>query len=56
MPPNNCAIIQDIRIILVGDGVTKEGLMHKAEMRRLTNVIFLDAQPHERMPLLYAAC
>ncbi len=44
-----------IRIVLVGDGVTKEDLMRQARIRQLDNVTFLDPQPHERMPLLFAA-
>ena len=45
----------DMHIIFVGDGVTKAGLMEKARERHLHNVTFLDAQPHERMPLLLNA-
>ncbi len=45
----------DIRFVLAGDGATKEGLMASAKQRGLTNVSFLQSQPHERMPLLLAA-
>lgn len=45
----------DMHIIFVGDGVTKADLMEKARERHLHNVTFLDAQPHERMPLLLNA-
>jgi glycosyltransferase involved in cell wall biosynthesis len=45
----------DIHIIFAGEGVTKAGLMEQARVRRLHNVTFLDAQPHERMPLLLSA-
>lgn len=44
----------DIRIILVGDGATKADLLVQAQQRGLFNVTFLEAQPHERMPLLLA--
>jgi glycosyltransferase involved in cell wall biosynthesis len=44
----------DIHIILVGDGVKKPDLMAQAKSRDLKNVTFLDAMPHERMPLLLA--
>ena len=46
---------RDIHIVLVGDGVTREGLMRQAQVRQLKNVTFLDPQPHERMPLIFAA-
>lgn len=45
----------DIHIILVGDGVTRESLKRQADIRKLQNVTFLDPQPHERMPLFFAA-
>jgi colanic acid biosynthesis glycosyl transferase WcaI len=45
----------DMHIIFVGDGVTKADLMEKARERHLHNVTFLNAQPHERMPLLLNA-
>jgi colanic acid biosynthesis glycosyl transferase WcaI len=45
----------DMHIIFAGDGVTKADLMEKAHERQLHNVTFLDAQPHERMPLLLNA-
>jgi colanic acid biosynthesis glycosyl transferase WcaI len=44
-----------IRIILVGDGAAKGELIRDAQRRNLENVIFLDPQPHDRMPLLLAA-
>ena len=45
----------DIRVIFVGDGATRAGLMEQAQRRHLANVDFLDPQPHERMPWLFAA-
>jgi len=45
----------DICIVLVGDGAEKAELKALAHRRGLTNVKFLDAQPHHRMPLLLAA-
>jgi colanic acid biosynthesis glycosyl transferase WcaI len=44
----------DIRIILVGDGAAKADLLVQAQQRGLVNVTFLEAQPHERIPLLLA--
>ena len=45
----------DIHIVLVGDGAAKAELRAQAQKLGLTNVTFLDAQPHDRMPLLLAA-
>ncbi len=45
----------DIRIVFVGDGATRADLMKQAQRRHLANVEFLDPQPHERMPWLFAA-
>jgi colanic acid biosynthesis glycosyl transferase WcaI len=45
----------DIHFVLVGDGVTRADLMRQARIRHLDNVTFLDPQPHERMPLLFAS-
>jgi colanic acid biosynthesis glycosyl transferase WcaI len=44
----------DIHIIFVGDGVRKPELMAQAKRSDLKNVTFLDAMPHDRMPLLLA--
>ncbi|MDQ2905330.1 MAG: glycosyltransferase family 4 protein [Chloroflexota bacterium] len=45
----------DIHIILAGEGVKKAELVAEAQRRQLKNVTFLDAVPHEHMPLLWAA-
>lgn len=45
----------DIRFVLAGEGAAKADLMHAATVRQLTNVSFVDAQPHARVPLLLAA-
>lgn len=45
----------DIRFVLVGDGAEKAKLVAEAEQRHLTNVTFLEPQPHERIPTLLAA-
>ncbi|MDQ2902915.1 MAG: glycosyltransferase family 4 protein [Chloroflexota bacterium] len=44
----------NMHIVLVGDGVQKADLMEQARRRDLTNVTFLDAMAHERMPWLIA--
>ena len=41
-----------IRIVLVGDGATKNQLMADADRRGLTNIDFLGLQPRDRIPLL----
>lgn len=45
----------DIRFVLVGEGAAKEELMAEAQRRALTNVVFMQAQPHHRMPLVLSA-
>ncbi len=45
-----------IRIILVGDGAAKPELVAEASRRNLTNVTFLDPQPHDLIPILLGAC
>jgi len=45
----------DIRFVLMGDGAEKTVLVTEAQRRNLTNVAFLDPQPHDRIPLLLAA-
>lgn len=45
----------DIRLVLIGEGATKANLMAEATKRGLINVEFVDAQPHDRMPLLIAS-
>ncbi len=45
----------DIRFVLVGEGAAKEELMAEAQRRLLTNVVFMQAQPHSRMPLVLSA-
>jgi putative colanic acid biosynthesis glycosyltransferase WcaI len=45
----------DIHIVLAGDGAEKKALREEAYKRNLTNITFLDVQPHDRIPLLLAA-
>lgn len=45
----------DIHFVLAGDGEEKESLRIFAQSHNLKNVTFMDAQPYDRMPLLYAA-
>lgn len=45
----------DIRIIFAGEGEVKAHLMTQAQRSGLKNVTFLNAQPHDRLPLLLAA-
>ncbi len=46
---------RDIQILFVGDGSEKASLVTEAQGRALSNVAFLDALPHERLPLALAA-
>jgi colanic acid biosynthesis glycosyl transferase WcaI len=45
----------DIQFIFIGDGAQKTDLVEQACKRNLRNITFLDAQLHEKMPLIYAA-
>jgi glycosyltransferase involved in cell wall biosynthesis len=44
----------DIHFILVGDGAERADLLAKARQWDLKNVTFLNAQPHDRMPVVLA--
>jgi colanic acid biosynthesis glycosyl transferase WcaI len=44
-----------IQFLIVGDGVERGRLQHRAQTLGLTNVRFLPFQPRERLPLLRAA-
>ncbi|MDB4948262.1 MAG: glycosyltransferase [Gemmatimonadetes bacterium] len=46
--------LPDVQLVLVGEGVDREGLERSAAERGLTNVRFLPRQPPEAMPALYA--
>ncbi len=45
----------DIQFMFVGNGGEKANLIKQAQERNLKNIIFLDSQSHEQMPLVYAA-
>lgn len=47
--------LEDLSIVLVGDGPEKEALVERARSQGLANVHFLDAAPRERMPALLAS-
>lgn len=44
----------DVVFLLVGDGPVKRDLQHKVAELNLTNVVFEELQPIERMPLYFA--
>lgn len=46
----------EVQFVLAGDGAEKEMLVASAKERELSNVTFLDALPHNRMPQLFATC
>ncbi len=46
----------DIAFLLAGAGAERDGLMADAAGRNLTNVIFMDPQPKERMPAVWSLC
>lgn len=45
----------DIQLVILGEGTAKAGLVAEVERRQLTNVVFLSAQPHDRLPVYIAA-
>lgn len=45
----------EIHFVFVGDGVDKVPLIALSQERALTNIVFRDAQPHERMPIVLSA-
>jgi colanic acid biosynthesis glycosyl transferase WcaI len=45
----------DIQFIFIGDGAQKTYLIEQTSKRSLRNITFLDAQLHEKMPLIYTA-
>ena len=45
----------DIRFVLVGDGAEKTSLVAQAQERQLTNITFMEPQPHSHVPVLLAA-
>jgi glycosyltransferase involved in cell wall biosynthesis len=47
---------REIRFLFVGAGATRDGVMAEAQRRGLNNVVFLSAQPKERMPALWSVC
>jgi glycosyltransferase involved in cell wall biosynthesis len=49
------ALAPDLLFVFVGDGAVKPVLESMVQERNLANVVFLSAQPKERMPGFYAA-
>ena len=45
-----------IRFLLVGDGAAKAAVCGVAVARGLDNIVFVDAQPKERMPAYWSIC
>lgn len=46
----------DIRILLIGDGPTKESLQREALQRGLANVVFADPVPKQAIPAILKRC
>jgi colanic acid biosynthesis glycosyl transferase WcaI len=46
----------EVRFLFVGPGAAREGLVAQAAQRRLSNVIFVPAQPKETMPAYWSLC
>lgn len=46
----------EIRFLFVGAGASRDRLVAEAQRRGLKNVVFLSAQPKERMPALWSLC
>lgn len=47
--------VPDIRLVVLGEGTAKAALVAEAQRRKLTNVVFMGAQPHDRLPVFIAA-
>jgi glycosyltransferase involved in cell wall biosynthesis len=45
-----------VRFLFAGPGAERERLIGETKRRRLTNVVFLDPQPKERMPEVWSLC
>jgi glycosyltransferase involved in cell wall biosynthesis len=48
--------LDEVRFLFVGSGAAKAYLVAEAHRRGLTNVVFRDPQPKERMPELWGLC
>jgi colanic acid biosynthesis glycosyl transferase WcaI len=48
--------LDEVRFLFVGSGAAKADLVAEAHRRGLTNVVFRDPQPKERMPELWGLC
>ncbi|WP_437948721.1 glycosyltransferase family 4 protein [Sorangium sp. So ce296] len=46
--------LDDVRFVMVGDGIDAPRLRREAEARALSNIVFIGQQPHERMPQFFA--
>ena len=46
----------DVAFLLAGGGAEREALVADAERRALTNVVFLERQPKDRMPAVWSLC
>lgn len=47
---------QDIQFLFVGAGAERGALIERAHQEGLSNVVFLEAQPKERMPDVWSLC
>lgn len=47
---------QDIQFLFVGAGAERNDLIERAHQEGLSNVVFLEAQPKERMPDVWSLC
>ena len=47
---------QDIQFLFVGAGAERNALIERAHQEGLSNVVFLEAQPKERMPDVWSLC
>jgi colanic acid biosynthesis glycosyl transferase WcaI len=47
---------KDIKLVMIGDGPTKDGLVAMARAKGLTNLAFFTHRPKKEMPALLASC
>ncbi len=46
----------DLRFLFVGGGAERDDLIEDAKRRGLDNVVFIDPQPKDRMPMVWGLC
>ncbi|EGR0922715.1 glycosyltransferase WbuB [Vibrio parahaemolyticus] len=48
--------IDELRFVFAGSGASKQSIVEMVQEKRLENVVFIDRQPKEMMPLIWSLC